>query len=139
MRIRLTGIKAVLALIMVAGVIGFRFVTAHRTLSDDAKNVLGLEIRSEYARGYLEGLNAENITPEKVDSITALARVTFPKISARGSLDNAIVRAEVLIDGAPPPDGRSVRYCRMQYSSVLGWRLKSGREPTALQYYLAIF
>lgn len=139
MRIRLTGFKAALALIIVAAVVGFRLVTAHRTLSDEAKDILALEIRSEYARGYLKGLNAENITPEMVDSITALARVTFPKISARGSLDDAIVRAEVLIDGAPPPDGRSVRYFRMRYSSVLGWRLKSGREPTALQYYLAIF
>lgn len=139
MRIRLTGFKAVLALIVVAGVIGFRFVTAHRALSDDATKILALQIQSEYARGYLKGLTADNITPEMVDSITALQRVTFPKIRARGSLDNAIVRAEVLIDGAPPPDGRSVRYFRMRYSSVLGWRLKSGREPTALQYYLAMF
>jgi hypothetical protein len=67
-----------------------------------------------------------------------LQRVTCPKITAHGSLDDAVVRAEVLIDGAPPPDGRSVRYFRMSYSSVLGWHLES-RRATALQYYLALF
>lgn len=41
--------------------------------------------------------------------------VEFPSIAARGEMGARviIVRAEIIVDGGPPPDNRSVRYFRV--------------------------
>ncbi len=48
-----------------------------------------------------------------------------------------MVRAEILVDGGTPPDGRSVRYFRMRHSMVTGWRMRY--EAHAVSYYLKFF
>jgi hypothetical protein len=49
--------------------------------------------------------------------------VEFTSIAARGKVDGSVtlVRAEVTVDGDPPPDSRPVRYFRMTSKLGGGW------------------
>lgn len=48
-----------------------------------------------------------------------------------------VVRAEFLVDDRPPAEGENVRYYRMSYTTITGWRMK--QPTTALAYYLKVF
>ena len=74
---------------------------------------------------------------ETVRRALALDNIQFPEINGRGTPGDMVVRVRVLVDGSPPPDGRSVRYFRMEYSQLTKWRYV--RETTGFAYYLNFF
>jgi hypothetical protein len=135
--IRVTGWKAVAVLVLVAALGVFRFVTARDALDADAQQQLGMWLRGEYASRYLAAIRPDSLTPEQVQDLLRLDRIEFPSIRGIGTPDDMVVRVEITVDGGPPPDGRAVRYWRMRYSTITGWRME--REANALLYYLNVF
>lgn len=66
--------------------------------------------------------------------------IQFTSIAAHGSIGAPVVlvRAEITVDGGPPPDGRSVRYFRMTRKILDGGWMIVG-ESSAYFYYSQLF
>ena len=67
----------------------------------------------------------------------ATANVRIRSLSGRGSLDDLVVKVELEPSADLPPGTELVRYYRMEYSSITGWRHRG--DATALSYYLSLF
>ncbi len=134
-QIKLTGVKAVVAILLVAAFMGYRFFSAASTIETDAAAELKFSLWGQYA----SRLMAEKPEPteETVRRALALDNIQFPEINGRGTPGDMVVRVRILVDGSPPPDGRLVRYFRMEYSQLTKWRYV--RETTGFAYYLNFF
>jgi hypothetical protein len=132
---QLTGVKAVIAAMVVLGFLVFRFVSATSSFETDAAEELKFWLQGEYTGDYLAGSPAAD--EEMAQKLLALENMRFPEMSARGMPDDLLVRVRIDVDGAPPPFGDEVRYFQMEFSQVTGWRLR--RELTKLSYYLNLF
>ncbi len=134
-QIKLTGAKAVVAILLVVAFMGYRFFNATSTIETDAAAELKFSLWGQYA----SRLMAEKPEPteETVRRALALDNIQFPEINGRGTPGDMVVRVRILVDGSPPPDGRSVRYFRMEYSLLTKWRY--ARETTRFAYYLNFF
>ncbi len=134
-QIKLTGVKAVVAILLVAAFMGYRFFSAASTIETDAAAELKFSLWGQYA----SRLMAEKPEPteETVRRALALDNIQFPEINGRGTPGDMVVRVRISVDGSPPPDGRSVRYFRMEYSQLTKWRYV--RETTGFAYYLNFF
>jgi hypothetical protein len=132
---KLTGAKAIIAIIVVVAFVGFRFISATSTIETDAADELKFWLRGEYA----SKLMAENPAPtqETAQRALALENIDFLEINGRGTPDDMVVRVRIRVDGSPPPFGNEVRYFRMEYSQLTKWRLT--RETTKWSYYLNLF
>lgn len=133
--LKLTGAKAIIAIIVVVAFVGFRYVSAASSIETDAASDLKFWLRGEYTRR----LMAENPEPteETAQRALALATIDFSEIRGRGTPDDLVVRVRIRVDGRPPPYGNEVRYFRMEYSLLTKWRLK--HETTKWSYYLNLF
>jgi hypothetical protein len=133
--IRLTGAKAIMAILVVAGFIGFRFFAAVSTLDTDAADELRFWLQAEYSREFM----AAHPEPdeEEAQQLLALQNIEFVEISGLGTPEDMAVRAKIRVDGSPPPYGAEVRYFRMDHSMVFGW--KHRRDIPAFLYYLNLF
>ena len=143
MNIRVTGWKAIAIIGVIGAFAGYRYVGARTSLDSAGADELRFWLAAEYQ---CEGLPAleqavaggdAQAAEAQAQEIIARSRIEFPLMDARGTPDDLVVRVKVLVDGHEPPDGRSVRYFRMRYSTVMGWRMQ--RETTALSYYLNFF
>ena len=134
-QIKLTGAKAVVAILLVTAFMGYRFFSAMSTIEVAAAEVLKFSLWGEYA----SRLMAEKPEPteETVRRALALDNIQFPEINGRGTPGDMVVRVRIVVDGSPPPDGRSVRYFRMEYSQLTKWRYV--RETTAFADHLNFF
>lgn len=142
-KIRVTGWKAILVLVVAVAFVGYRYVAMRTTLATEAAD----ELRLWLAAGYIsQGLPALQEAVERGDreaaatqaqDLVAQERIEFASIGARGSRDDVVVRVEILVDGKPPPDGRQVRYFRMRHSLVTGWTMRY--ETSALAYIFKLF
>jgi hypothetical protein len=141
-KLNVTGWKAIAVLILVGAVVGYRYYAMRTTLATEAAAELKFWLAAEYQAQGLpalrEALDAGDraVAEQAAAEVLARDRVTFRSVKARGRSDDVIVRAEILVDGAAPPTGKSVRYFRMRYSTVTGWRME--RETTALSYFLKL-
>ena len=142
-KIRVTGWKAVMVLIVVAAFVGYRYYAVQTTLETGGADELRFWLAAEYMA---QGLPALEDAIERGDAaaaeaqaleIVARERIEFTEMSARGAPDDLAVRVRIRVDGRPPPDGQEVRYFRMRHSTVTGWRMR--RELTKLGYYLTLF
>ncbi len=134
-QIKLTGAKAIVAILLVAAFMGYRFFSATSTIETDAAEKIKFSLWGEYA----SRLMAEKPPPTEETARRALAleNIEFPEINGRGTPGDMIVRVRISVNGSPPPDGRSVRYFRMEYSQLTKWRYV--RETTAFAYHLNFF
>ena len=134
-QIKLTGAKALVAILLVAAFLGFRFFSATSTIESDAAEELRFWLKGQYA----SRLMAENPEPTEETARRALAldNIQFLEINGRGTPGDMVVRVSILVDGSPPPDGRTVRYFRMEHSQLTKWRLV--RETIGLAYMLNLF
>lgn len=134
-QIKLTGAKAVVVILLVAAFMGYRFFSAMSTIETAAEEVLKFSLWGEYA----SRLMAEKPEPTEETARRALAldNIQFPEINGRGTPGDMVVRVRIVVDGSPPPNGRSVRYFRMEYSQLTKWRYV--RETTAFAYHLNFF
>ena len=134
MEIQLKGLPAVAVVILVLGFGAYRVHSMQTTLETDAVEELKFWILSDYARQALADLPddvntvSDQQATETAEKIQALERIEFTSIKAKGMWKSGkdadvIVKADLLVDGQPPPDGVSTRYYKMRYSSVSGWRV----------------
>ncbi len=140
-RIKLTGWKAVAAL----GV--FLVVAiAHQTFIDRQLDEAALEkirpfIQGEIITSALGGRDPSDLNKAELKKVGTAAmasnKVEFNNVTARGFGSDRILRVEITVDGKPPPDGRSVRYYRMEYSYLLGWVYH--QEVTAFAYWTKLW
>ena len=131
-QVKLTGAKAVVAILLVAAFMGYRYLNATSTIESDAAEELKFWLQAQYA----SRLMAESPEPTEETARRALAldNIQFSEINGRGTPSDMIVRVRILVNGSPPPDGRPVRYFRMEYSQLTKWKLV--RETTGLAYNL---
>jgi hypothetical protein len=132
---KLTGAKAIMAIIVVLAFVGFRYISAASSIETDAAGELKFWLRGEYSSAIM----AENPEPteEMAQRALALENIAFTEINGRGTPDDMVVRVRITVDGRPPPYGNEVRYFRMEYSQLTKWRLR--RETTKWLYYLNLF
>lgn len=133
--LKLTGWKAVAALVVLAGFVGFRWVTARDALDSQGREVMQRWVASELQRPMLADTAGD--PAQKAEALLAAGKVRFRSMSGRGPLDNMVVRVELEPSADLPPGTKMVRYYRMQYSSLTGWRHRG--NTTALSWYLALF
>lgn len=138
MTVNLRGWKAIAAILVVLAASFAKYQLSYRTLEDKLRET----IRTELAREYLETADIEKDSPEKFTQKTEemlknVERIGFRSIKARGKDDDVVVRMEVLVDGKPPAGKSPVRYFRMEYSVLTGWRYLN--ETSAFSYYAKIF
>jgi hypothetical protein len=141
-RIELTGWKAVAGLAVFLAIAGVRFSMRFPTITNDGRETVRAWLVKDYeGRGpkalaqvvsdYRAGLPAH--LPERP---AAEPKVDFRSIRAHGWRDAMVVRAEVTVDGAPPPDDRPIRYVFLTTKFDGGWMVMS--ESSAFNYYEAL-
>lgn len=133
--VTLTGWKAVVVLVAVAGVAGFRMVSARNTLDTQGRETLETWIRAEV----LTPILADTLLPLAERGAAALeaSRVSIRSLAARGPLDDMVVKVELVPNPAYPVGTELVRYYRMSYSTLTGWRYE--RDSHVVSWYLAAF
>jgi len=133
--IQLKGGKAVVVAVLVLGFAGFRMVTARTTLETQGRQELQDWVTMEIRQPLLddESLSLE----EKGQAVLAVGNVEIRSMRARGTMDNLIVRIELEPSGDLPEGTELVRYYRMEYSTITGWRHRG--NATAVSYYLKLF
>jgi hypothetical protein len=135
MQTKVTGWKAIVLILVVLGLGGYRLASARSSLSAEGADALKTWVSTEYQRYYLaqDDLSQE----EKAKFLVGAAEVKFKSVSARGSGDNIIVRAEIEPSEFQPPGTKTVRYFRMEHSLTTGWRHRG--DATAFSYYTRLF
>jgi len=125
---QLRGWHALVGILALVGFMGVKMWLRIRSVDDEMKDAVRVELLKEYSgRGpkdvarivaeAREGLPIEPV-PELVQR-----DVEFSSIGARGRIGAPVtfVRAEVTVDGGPPPDGRAIRYFRISRKFGGGW------------------
>jgi hypothetical protein len=133
--IRLTGGKALAVAALALGVVAFQYLHALNTLDTEGEAVLRRWIGTEYQRYQLQraGLDDE----QRAKLLLSLESLTLRDLSARGTLDDLIVRVEIEPHPAQPPGVDPVRYFRMRHSTASGWL--TPERAYAHNYYLKLF
>jgi len=141
-RVELTGWKAILVLVAVLGISGYRLSSRFPTVDDVGREAIRDWLVKDYTgRGpaalaqrvaeYRAGL------PDRPEALLAVEpRVEFVSLSAHGWRDAMVVRSEVSVDGGPPPDSRPVRYLFLTTKVGGGWMVLA--ESDSFQYYRAL-
>jgi len=133
--VTLTGWKALLALVIVAGVVVFRVSTARAKLDTQGRAALEAWVQGEMIRPLL----ADTTRPlaERGAAIAEASSVRIRSLAVRGPLDDAVVKVELAPNAALPAGTDLVRYYRMQYSEITGWTHRG--RANVLNWYLAAF
>ena len=144
MQIKLTGPKAIVAVIAVIGFLGFKFNMQTESLQTEGVEKIKTWLLFESARAVIPDMekavqdptqNAEYL--EQVVNDLQEENIEVVSVTRRGVEERIIARVEVKYKGETPPDGKNVRYLKMKYSMVTGWRVD--RETSKWNYYLASF
>ena len=150
MKIQLHGRSALVALAVIVAFGAYRLASMRASLEEDALAELRTFLAAEYASPEVEALSRQLASGQPVSTeaaeasterILAAQRIEFPRVSLHGAAGqgdrDVVARVEILVDGAPPPDGDSVRYYRMRYRTLSGWKV--GARTGAISYWLALF
>lgn len=140
---QLRGWQALIAVPLVLGFWGVEMYLHVRSVDDAMRDAVRAELLNEYSgRGPKDvaRLVAEARAGSPVEDVQPLVQrdVEFTSIAARGKMDGRIVlvRAEVTVDGGPPPDGRSVRYFRVSTKFGGGWMVLG--ESDSYSYFMQL-
>jgi len=144
MGIKLSGWRAVLALVVAAGFVVFRFETQSGALESQGVQKVRNWLMAESARAVLPSMQKAMNDPNGNDKyLTDVAKNFREKnfqivsVTRHGSGSSVVVRVEVRFKGKSPSGGMNVRYLRMRYSMLTGWSVL--REATKWDYYRAVF
>ena len=143
-KINVTGWKVIPLLLVVLAIVVYKYNVMNTTLDAGGKQAIKTWVLSRYIARGLDSFEEQNIdemtskqAERAVDHFLNLNKIDINSIKARGKGDDIIVRAEITVDGKTPPDGKSVRYFRMEHSMITGWRMKT--ETTSLWYHLKLW
>lgn len=141
---QLRGWHALLGIAALLGWVGVKIWLRVRPVDDGMRDAVRLELLNEYSgRGPadLARLVAEARAGEPVEPVQPLVQrdVEFKSIKALGEMGAPVtlVRSEVTVDGAPPPDGRPVRYFRMSRKFMGGGWMVVG-ESNSYNYFMEL-
>jgi hypothetical protein len=139
MRIELTGWKAIAALAVLLAIAGIRTSMRFPTVPEEGRETIRTWLVNDYvgwgpralrqvASDYQAGLPVNLPKRPAVEP-----KVEFVSLQAHGWRNAMVVRAEVTVDGGPPPDDRAVRYLYLRPKYDGGWLVLS--ETTEFRYY----
>ena len=142
-RVELKGWPAIIALVGILGVTGYRTSTRFPKIPEEGRATLRQWLVNDYeglgpaalaqrVANYRAGLPDTPVARPAVEP-----QVDFASLSAHGSRDAMVVRSEVTVEGGPPPDGRRVRYLFLTTKVGGGWVVFS--ESDSFRYYEALF
>ncbi len=139
------GWQAVFALAALLGFWGIQMYLRVRPVDDAMQDAVRVELLKEYSgRGPKDvaRLVAEARAGSPVEPVQPLVQrdVEFTSIAARAKMGAPVtlVRAEITVDGGPPPDGRSVRYFRISTKFMGGgWMVLGESDSYAYLMQLA--
>ncbi len=141
---QLRGWQALIALPLVLGFWGIEMYLKVRPVDDTMRDAVRLELLNEYSgRGPkdIARLVAEARAGSPVEPVQSLVQrdVEFTSMAARGKMGGPVtlVRAEITVDGGPPPDGRPVRYFRMSTKFMGGGWMVVG-ESDSYSYFMQL-
>jgi hypothetical protein len=141
---QLRGWHAVVAIVALIGYSGIQMWMRVRTVEDGMRDAVRERLLNEYSgRGPRDVARllaeARNGTP--VESLPELVQrdVEFTSMAAHGRMGGpvAFVRVEVTVDGAPPPDGRAIRYFSVSRKFDGGWMVVG--DSDSYRYYRELF
>ena len=138
---QLRGWHAIAGIVAFVAFWGIAMYTRARTVDDGMRTAVRERLLNEYCgRGPkdIARIVAEVRTGAGVEPVPSVIPhdVQFTSIAAHGKTGTTgnIVRAEIMVDGGPPPDGRPVRYfCVTRKFMEDGWTVVS--ESNAYMYY----
>jgi len=142
---QLRGWHAVIAIVALIGYGGIQIWMRVRTVEDGMRDAVRERLLNEYSgRGPRDVARllaeARNGTP--VDPLPEQVQrdVEFTSMAAHGRMGGpaTFVRVEVTVDGAPPPDGRAIRYFRVSRKFEGGGWMVVG-ESDSYFYYRELF
>jgi hypothetical protein len=143
--VQLTGSRAWVVAVLIIGLIALRSFNARTTLDTQGRETLREWVALELQRPLLDEASAgmesgemdEAAMEGQAQAILAAGDVRIASMRAKGPLDDLVVRIELEPSPGLPPGTERVRYYRMEYSSVTGWRHRG--DATALSWYLKIY
>jgi hypothetical protein len=134
------GWQAVAAIAVVAVFMGGRVYLRVRPVEDGLRDAVKARLQNEYSgRGPKDVMRilAEAKEGRPVEQLQPVVQrdVEFTSIAAHGRMGGmyTLVRAEVRVDGGPPPDGRVVRYFSVMEKLGGGWMVAG--ESDSYRYY----
>jgi hypothetical protein len=138
---QLRGWHALVGIVAALGFLGGQMYLRVRTVDDGMRDAVRERLLNEYSgRGPkdLARIVAEARAGSPTEPVPDVIQrdVEFTSIAAHGRMGGSatLVRAEVTVDGAPPPDGRPVRYFRVSRKFMGGGWMVVG-ESDSYQYY----
>jgi len=140
----LRGWHAVIGITALLGFWGLQMYMRATPVDDAMRDAVRVELLNEYSgRGPKDvaRLVTEARAGLPVEPVQPLVQrdVEFNSIAARGKIGGAVtfIRAEVALDGGPPPDGRSVRYFRLSRKFIGGGWMVIG-ESDSYGYFMQL-
>ncbi len=136
--IRVIGKPAVGILLVVAAIFTLRPMVTRYTVNPNAEHAIRNLLAAKYLETDMPDFKAR-LEQGEVEVVVErrdyhMSSISFPSMSSRGGRARFCVRAEILVDGVPPPHGKSVRYFRISKSPSYGHIVED--ETVALSYYL---
>ena len=119
MDIKLSGWKALLAILLLLGFVGFRYASVAQSLDTDGRQAISDWIASEYQRYHLARTDLSD--EDKAAILLQTKNVELLSLDARGKPELIAVRVEIAPNAAHPPGMPYIRYFRMEYSFSEGW------------------
>jgi hypothetical protein len=133
---QLRGWHALVAIVALLGFMGFKTYLRVRPVDDGMRDAVRMELLKEYSgQGPQDAarLVAEARAGLPVEPVQPLVerKVEFASIAAHAKTGAAVtlVRAEVTVDGGPPPDGRAVRYFKLLCGLDGHWMVTGESDP----------
>ena len=138
---QLRGWHVVVGIIALLGFAGIQIWLRVRSVDDGMREAVRLELLNEYSgRGPkdIARLVTEARAGSPVEPVPEVVQrdVELASIAAHGRMGGPVtlVRAEVTVDGGPPPDGRTVRYFRVSRKFMGGGWMVVGESDSYLYY-----
>jgi hypothetical protein len=141
---QLRGWHGLIAIAVLLGYFGISLALRVRPVDDAMRAAVRGQLLNEYSgRGPkdLARIVAEARQGKPLENMPEMVQrdVQFTSVGAHGKLDGRIIyiRAEITVDGGPPPDGRPVRYFSISRKFGGGWMVNG--ESSSYTYYSLLF
>lgn len=143
---QLRGSHVILGIALVLGVMGFNMYLRILPVDDNMRAALRERLLKEYSgRGVKDvaRILSEARAGAPIEDLPEVVQrdVQFTSMGAHGKRtalqigeSNIVIRADITVDGGPPPDWRAVRYFRLTYNVLNGTWIVLGNSNAYLYY-----